>query len=54
MYSNLKKDFDALNKDKSHFINSNDICTPMNCVEEMIDAIPNEFWERKMDTNDRL
>ena len=47
MYTDLKKIFDKMNFDKSHFINSNDICTPMNCVEEMLDAIPSEFWKRK-------
>lgn len=39
--------FDELNKDKSHFANSNDISTPFGCVKEMVDAIPEEFWARK-------
>ncbi|MDR2708538.1 MAG: methyltransferase [Elusimicrobiota bacterium] len=39
--------FDALNRDKSHFYNSNDICTPMDCVKEMVDSIPNDFWAGK-------
>ena len=39
--------FDNLNKDQSHFNSSNDICTPMGCVKEMIDAIPEEFWNRE-------
>lgn len=38
---------DALNKDDSHFLSSNDICTPMGCVQEMVDAIPASFWRRK-------
>jgi tRNA1(Val) A37 N6-methylase TrmN6 len=46
-FINIKKYFDILNNDKSHFINSNDICTPMDCVKEMVDKIPNEFWNRK-------
>ncbi len=41
----IKRYFDQLNKDESHFINSNDICTPMECVKEMVDSIPNEFWQ---------
>ena len=50
MYTNfeeIKKYFDKLNEDKKHFNNSNDICTPMGCVKEMVEAIPQEFWERK-------
>lgn len=39
--------FDRLNKDESHFLNRNDICTPMGCVREMVDAIPASFWRRK-------
>lgn len=40
--------FDTLNKDKSHYNSSNDICTPMGCVKEMIDEVPQEFWNRKV------
>jgi len=47
MYTDLKNKLDLLNKDLSHFENSNDICTPMDCVEEMVDKIPNELWERE-------
>ena len=36
--------FNKLNQDISHFNSSNDICTPMGCVKEMIDAIPEELW----------
>ena len=39
--------FDELNKDESHYFNRNDICTPMGCVREMVDAIPASFWRRK-------
>ena len=39
--------FDNLNKDKTHYNSSNDICTPMGCVKEMIDEIPEEFWNRE-------
>ncbi len=39
--------FDTLNQDESHFYNSNDICTPMGCVKQMVDTIPDVFWEKK-------
>ena len=39
--------FAELDADRSHFLSSNDICTPMGCVKEMVDAIPNSFWRRK-------
>lgn len=39
--------FDNLNKDKSHYNSSNDICTPMGCVKEMLDEVPQEFWRRE-------
>lgn len=45
-YQEMEKYFDELNQDNSHFNSSNDICTPMGCVKEMIDAIPEEFWNR--------
>ncbi len=43
----IKKRFNSLNEDLTHFMNSNDICTPMDCVKEMFDSLPNEFWECK-------
>lgn len=43
-YNDIKNLFDNLNKDKSHFINSNDVCTPIECVKEIVDTIPNSFW----------
>ena len=39
--------FDALNGDTSHFLSSNDICTPMGCVKEMVDTVPDELWRRR-------
>lgn len=36
--------FNTLNMDTSHFQTSNDICTPMECVKEMVDLIPDDFW----------
>ena len=38
--------YDELNKDKSHMVSKDDICTPMECVRKMIDYIPQELWER--------
>lgn len=38
--------FNALNGKVSHHQSSNDICTPMRCVQEMVDAIPDELWSR--------
>jgi len=46
-YEEVKKYLDKLNFDESHFVNSNDICTPMGCVEEMINSIPNSFWKNE-------
>lgn len=41
------KYFNNLNKDTSHYNSSNDICTPMECVKEMINEVPQEFWRRE-------
>lgn len=46
-FENIKEHFDKLNKDESHFATRNDICTPMDLVKEMVDSIPNSFWNRK-------
>ena len=46
-YEEIKNHFDILNQDQSHFNSSNDICTPMDCVKEMVDAIPEELWKRE-------
>jgi len=35
-YKKLKEFLDKLNYEEYHFVNSNDICTPMDCVEEMV------------------
>lgn len=45
-YEEVKTYLDKLNFDETHFVNSNDICTPLGCVEEMIDAIPSHFWKK--------
>lgn len=41
----IKNYFDKLNNNLRHFINRNDICTPIECVKEMVDSIPLDFWE---------
>lgn len=46
-YFSIKNYFDNLNGDATHFINSNDICTPIDCVKEMVDMVPSELWGRK-------
>jgi len=46
-YIEIRERLDVLNNDQSHFQNSNDICTPMGCVEEMVNTIPRSFWRRK-------
>ena len=46
-YIEVKEYLDKLNFDESHFVNSNDICTPMGCVEEMVDSIPKSFWKKE-------
>lgn len=46
-FEKIKNYFNQLNKDFSHYTNSNDICTPIECVKEMVDAIPLDFWEQK-------
>lgn len=47
-YDSIYKDvLNKLNKDLSHFENSNDECTPLPCVEEMVNSIPEDFWARK-------
>ena len=43
----FERSFDALNRDESHFACRNDICTPMACVQEMVETIPKAFWRRK-------
>lgn len=46
-FEEIKEYFDDLNTDLNHFVNSNDICTPMDCVKEMFDSLPEDFWQRK-------
>jgi len=46
-FDDIRVYFDELDMDESHFENSNDICTPLGCVTEMVDSIPASFWKRK-------
>lgn len=44
----LKKYYDdGLNLDKTTYQSSNDEPTPINCIIDMIDKIPEELWERE-------
>ena len=46
-YNTIKAHFnEALNKDKETFQSSNDEPTPIQCIEEMLGAVPPEVWER--------
>lgn len=42
--------YDHLNNNTSHLTSRDDICTPMACVDRMIDSVPDELWRRD-DTN---
>ena len=46
-FEHINRLFTALDADQSHFSSSNDICTPIGCVKEMVDTIPPSFWRRK-------
>ena len=46
-YEKIKQYYDFINNDKSHMLNNDDICTPMDCVELMLDYLPNELWQRE-------
>lgn len=47
-YETLKVRYDNdLNKDKSLFTSSNDEPTPIGCIEEMMAAVPADFWSQK-------
>lgn len=46
-YEKVERFYNALNHQDYHFINSNDESTPIGCVKEMVDSIPDSFWNRK-------
>lgn len=47
-YDKLKNYYDeVLNKDKKTYKTSNDVPTPIGCIEEMLDKIPKEYWNEK-------
>lgn len=46
-YSQLKQYYDCvLNKDKTNFKTTNDEPTPISCIEDIINVIPEEVWYR--------
>lgn len=45
-FNTIKEFFDRLDNDKNHFQNSNDICTPLGCVKQMVDTLPQSFWNK--------
>ena len=48
-YEELKEQFDeTLNIDKSTYETSNDECTPIGCIEEMLAKIPDSIWTEKV------
>ena len=48
-YEKIKALFDnVLNKDRASFKTSNDEPTPLDCVEEMLDKLPDSFWQKKL------
>lgn len=47
-YTIVKEYYDNnLNKNKDLVVTTNDEPTPIDCVEEMIDKVPEEFWKNK-------
>ena len=47
-YTIVKEYYDKnLNKNKDLVVTTNDEPTPIDCVEEMIDKVPEEFWKNK-------
>ena len=47
-YNIIKEYYDeVLNKDSSLVKTSNDKPTPITCVEEMVNKIPDDFWKRE-------
>ncbi len=47
-FEDLKEYYDEiLNTDKTTYKSTNDEPTPISCIEEMIDKIPHELWNRK-------
>ena len=45
-FAEIRAHYDALDRDSSHFVNRNDICTPLGCVQQMVDTVPNAFWRQ--------
>jgi SAM-dependent methyltransferase len=45
-YQDLVKYYDSLNQDKTTYRSTNDEPTPIGCIEEMTQKIPDELWTR--------
>jgi SAM-dependent methyltransferase len=46
-YQDLVNYYDILNQDKTTYRSTNDEPTPIGCIEEMMQKIPNEIWTRQ-------
>ena len=42
----IRSYFDILDDDKSHYASTNDICTPLALVKDMVDKVPSTFWKQ--------
>jgi len=52
-YDELKSQYNnTLNIDKTLYVNSNDECTPLGCIEEMLNKIPEPAWNKDMEILD--
>src|SRR5690554_3962117 len=47
-YQELKNHYDTnINTDKTHYLSNNDEPTPIGCVEEMLEKVPDAFWHNQ-------
>lgn len=46
-FEEFEEIYRRLNDDKSHYLTTNDVCTPLGCVKEIMDTIPYSFWKRE-------
>ena len=48
-FTELKTYYDTiLNKDKSTYKSSNDEPTPIDCIVDMLNPIPETFWQKRI------
>ena len=45
-FDELTKYYETLNTDKTTYTSTNDEPTPLECISEMIQSIPPDFWAR--------